>query len=67
MVLAALPAVAAALSLILQVRRDSTQEARQRTLSVAQTFADTPGTAAAHRRGCRSGDRPEYRLRGATR
>ncbi|MEU5091588.1 SpoIIE family protein phosphatase [Streptomyces sp. NPDC021356] len=46
-VLVALLAVAAAASLVLQVRRDSTQEARQRTLSVAQTFAHAPGTAAA--------------------
>ncbi|MFE7392227.1 SpoIIE family protein phosphatase [Streptomyces sp. NPDC057582] len=47
MVLVVLLAVAAAVALVLQAQRDSTQEARHRTLSVAQTFANAPGTAAA--------------------
>ncbi|MFF4309127.1 SpoIIE family protein phosphatase [Streptomyces sp. NPDC001507] len=41
--------VAAVLALVLQVRRDSSMEARNRSLAVAQTFADAPGTAAALR------------------
>ncbi|MGX1248010.1 GAF domain-containing protein/anti-sigma regulatory factor (Ser/Thr protein kinase) [Streptomyces ambofaciens] len=35
--------VAAAVALVLQVRHDSTVEARNRSLSVAATFADSPG------------------------
>ncbi|MFE1029580.1 SpoIIE family protein phosphatase [Streptomyces sp. NPDC058818] len=46
-VLVVLLAVAAVIALLLQVRRDGTEEARRRTLSVAQTFANAPGTAAA--------------------
>ncbi|MFE7355087.1 SpoIIE family protein phosphatase [Streptomyces sp. NPDC057543] len=34
---------AAAIALVVQSRRDSLQEAKLRTLSVAQTFADSPG------------------------
>ncbi|WP_217544982.1 SpoIIE family protein phosphatase/ATP-binding protein [Streptomyces sp. GbtcB6] len=41
--------VSAVLALVLQVRHDSTTEARNRSLAVAQTFADAPGTAAALR------------------
>ncbi|WP_189263858.1 SpoIIE family protein phosphatase [Streptomyces fuscichromogenes] len=41
--------VSAVLALVLQVRHDSTMEARNRSLAVAQTFADAPGTAAALR------------------
>lgn len=47
LVLVVLLAVAAVVALVLQVRRDSTQAARDRTLSVAQTFANAPGTAEA--------------------
>ncbi|MFE1404394.1 SpoIIE family protein phosphatase [Streptomyces sp. NPDC058770] len=36
-----------AIALVLQGRRDSLQEARMRTLSVAETFAHSPGTVAA--------------------
>ncbi|MEU6277025.1 SpoIIE family protein phosphatase [Streptomyces populi] len=39
--------VAAVVALILQVRHDSTQEARNRSLAVAETFASAPGTRAA--------------------
>ncbi|MGW3667622.1 SpoIIE family protein phosphatase [Streptomyces sp. NPDC005141] len=39
--------VAAVVALVLQVRHDSTQEARNRSLAVAETFANTPGTRAA--------------------
>ncbi|MEU6478685.1 SpoIIE family protein phosphatase [Streptomyces sp. NPDC047017] len=39
--------VGAVVALVLQVRHDSTQEARNRSLAVAQTFADAPGTRAA--------------------
>ncbi|MFG3218149.1 SpoIIE family protein phosphatase [Streptomyces sp. NPDC048185] len=46
-VLVVLLAVAAVVALVLQVQRDSTQAARERTLSVAQTFANAPGTAEA--------------------
>ncbi len=35
--------VAAAVALVLQVRRDSTVEARNRSVSVAETFANSPG------------------------
>ncbi|WP_327320010.1 SpoIIE family protein phosphatase [Streptomyces sp. NBC_01235] len=35
--------VAAVVALLLQVRHDSTQEARNRSLAVAQTFANSPG------------------------
>ncbi|OKK09003.1 histidine kinase [Streptomyces sp. CB02400] len=35
--------VAAVVALVLQVRRDSTQEARNRSLAVAETFANAPG------------------------
>ncbi|MFJ9561233.1 SpoIIE family protein phosphatase [Streptomyces fuscichromogenes] len=41
--------VSAVLALVLQVRHDSTMEARNRSLAVAQTFAAAPGTAAALR------------------
>ncbi|MET7701825.1 SpoIIE family protein phosphatase [Streptomyces sp. NPDC005485] len=36
--------VAAVAALVLQVRHDSTQEARNRSLAVAETFANAPGT-----------------------
>ncbi|MDQ1034245.1 serine phosphatase RsbU (regulator of sigma subunit)/anti-sigma regulatory factor (Ser/Thr protein kinase)/PAS domain-containing protein [Streptomyces sp. V3I8] len=36
--------VAAAVALVLQVRHDSTTEARNRSLAVAETFASAPGT-----------------------
>ncbi|MEU9393299.1 SpoIIE family protein phosphatase [Streptomyces sp. NPDC048324] len=36
--------VAAVVSLYLQARRDSTQEARRRSVAVAQAFANAPGT-----------------------
>jgi len=39
--------VAAVVALVLQVRHDSTQEARNRSLAVAETFAHAPGTRAA--------------------
>src|SRR4051812_8513731 len=39
--------VAAVVALVLQVRHDSTQEARNRSLAVAETFANAPGTRAA--------------------
>ncbi|MGQ4380278.1 SpoIIE family protein phosphatase [Streptomyces sp. SAS_267] len=39
--------VAAVVALVLQVRHDSTQEARNRSLAVAETFASAPGTRAA--------------------
>ncbi|MEU2385264.1 SpoIIE family protein phosphatase [Streptomyces sp. NPDC012461] len=39
--------VAAVVALVLQVRKDSTQEARNRSLAVAETFADAPGTVEA--------------------
>ncbi|MFC4332882.1 SpoIIE family protein phosphatase [Streptomyces andamanensis] len=39
--------VAAVVALVLQVRRDSTGEARSRSLAVAEAFANAPGTAAA--------------------
>ncbi|MFF0459697.1 SpoIIE family protein phosphatase [Streptomyces mexicanus] len=39
--------LAAVVALVLQVRHDSTQEARTRSLAVAATFAHAPGTAAA--------------------
>ncbi|MGW2084567.1 SpoIIE family protein phosphatase [Streptomyces sp. NPDC001880] len=38
---------AGAVALVVQGRRDSTSEARARTLSVAESFANAPGTAAA--------------------
>ncbi|MGY5045195.1 SpoIIE family protein phosphatase [Streptomyces sp. 900105755] len=41
--------VSAVLALVLQVQHDSSMEARNRSLAVAQTFADAPGTAAALR------------------
>ncbi|MFI2410774.1 SpoIIE family protein phosphatase [Streptomyces sp. NPDC018947] len=41
--------VVAAVSLVLQVRRDSTVEARNRSLAVASTFANSPGVVAALR------------------
>ncbi|MER5638023.1 SpoIIE family protein phosphatase [Kitasatospora sp. NPDC002227] len=41
--------LAAVLALFLQSRRDSTEEATSRSVAVAQTFADSPGTAAALR------------------
>ncbi|MEU9450149.1 SpoIIE family protein phosphatase [Streptomyces sp. NPDC048277] len=39
--------VSAVVAQVLQVRRDSTTEARNRSVAVAQTFANAPGTAAA--------------------
>ncbi|MFC9079094.1 SpoIIE family protein phosphatase [Streptomyces sp. NPDC057062] len=36
--------VSAVLALVLQVRHDTTQEARNRSLAVAQSFANAPGT-----------------------
>ncbi|MFF6996462.1 SpoIIE family protein phosphatase [Streptomyces sp. NPDC008313] len=39
--------VSAVVALVLQVQHDSTQEARNRSLAVAQTFANAPGTRAA--------------------
>ncbi|MFI8193728.1 SpoIIE family protein phosphatase [Streptomyces sp. NPDC085946] len=36
--------VAAVVALVLQVRHDTTREARNRSLAVAQTFANAPGT-----------------------
>ncbi|WP_078629092.1 SpoIIE family protein phosphatase/ATP-binding protein [Streptomyces sp. 142MFCol3.1] len=39
--------VSAVVALVLQVRHDSTQEARNRSLAVAETFAHAPGTRAA--------------------
>ncbi|MFI5816208.1 SpoIIE family protein phosphatase [Streptomyces sp. NPDC051643] len=36
--------VSAVVALVLQVRHDSTQEARNRSLAVAETFANSPGT-----------------------
>nr|WP_307718352.1 SpoIIE family protein phosphatase [Streptomyces sp. JHA26] len=45
--LVVLLAIAAVVALVLQARRDSTQAARERTLSVAQTFANAPGTVEA--------------------
>ncbi|AUG75541.1 histidine kinase [Kitasatospora sp. MMS16-BH015] len=41
--------LAAVLALVIQSRRDSTTEARNRSVAVAQTFADSPGIAAALR------------------
>ncbi|MEU6066995.1 SpoIIE family protein phosphatase [Streptomyces sp. NPDC047082] len=41
--------VAAVVAQVLQVRHDTTQEARNRSLAVAETFANAPGTAAALR------------------
>ncbi|MEU0072732.1 SpoIIE family protein phosphatase [Streptomyces sp. NPDC006332] len=41
--------VAAVLALVLQARRDSTTEARNRSVAVAETFANAPGTVAALR------------------
>ncbi|MFF9126597.1 SpoIIE family protein phosphatase [Streptomyces sp. NPDC014889] len=39
--------IAVVVALVLQARRDSTQDARARTLAVAHTFANAPGTARA--------------------
>ncbi|BBC29224.1 Histidine kinase [Streptomyces graminofaciens] len=41
--------VSAVVALVLQTRHDSTQEARNRSLAVAETFANAPGTAEALR------------------
>ncbi|MFE2884219.1 SpoIIE family protein phosphatase [Streptomyces sp. NPDC059272] len=41
--------VSAVVAQVLQVRRDSTQEARNRSVAVAETFANAPGTVAALR------------------
>ncbi|WP_426567637.1 SpoIIE family protein phosphatase [Streptomyces canus] len=41
--------VAAVVALVLQVRHDTTQEARNRSLAVAETFANSPGIVAALR------------------
>ncbi|MEU0811006.1 SpoIIE family protein phosphatase [Streptomyces sp. NPDC005970] len=40
---------AASIALVLQVRHDATNEARHRSLAVAETFADSPGIAPALR------------------
>ncbi len=47
LVMVLLLVVAAVVALVLQVQRDSTQEARNRSLAVAETFANAPGTIAA--------------------
>lgn len=47
MVIVVLLVVSAVVALVLQVRHDSTQEARNRSLAVAETFANAPGTRAA--------------------
>jgi sensor histidine kinase regulating citrate/malate metabolism len=39
--------VSGVVALVLQVRHDTTQEARNRSLAVAETFANAPGTLAA--------------------
>ncbi len=44
MVIALLLVVAAVVSLLLQVRHDTTQEARNRSLAVTEAFANAPGT-----------------------
>ncbi len=44
MVIVLLLVVAAVVALVLQVRHDSTQEATNRSLAVAETFANAPGT-----------------------
>ncbi len=49
MVIVLLLVVAAVGALFLQVRHDSTQEARNRSLAVAETFANAPGTREALR------------------
>lgn len=41
--------VSAAVALVLQVKHDSTEEARNRSLAVAETFANAPGTREALR------------------
>ncbi|WP_327426193.1 SpoIIE family protein phosphatase [Streptomyces sp. NBC_01236] len=46
-VIVVLLVVSAVVALVLQVRHDSTQEARNRSLAVAETFANAPGTRAA--------------------
>ncbi|QPP07811.1 SpoIIE family protein phosphatase [Streptomyces bathyalis] len=51
--------VAAVVALVLQVRRDGTQAARDRSLAVAETLANSPGTVSA----LRSSD-PSARLQG---
>lgn len=43
LVIVLLLVVAAVVALVLQVQRDSTQEARNRSLAVAETFASAPG------------------------
>ncbi len=43
LVIVLLLVVAAVVALVLQVQRDSTQEARNRSLAVAETFANAPG------------------------
>ncbi|MEV7014765.1 MULTISPECIES: SpoIIE family protein phosphatase [unclassified Streptomyces] len=47
LVMVLLLVVAAVVALVLQVQRDSTQEARGRSLAVAETFANAPGTVEA--------------------
>ncbi|AZM58392.1 histidine kinase [Streptomyces sp. WAC 01420] len=47
LVIVLLLVMAAVVALVLQVRRDSTQEARNRSLAVAETFANAPGIVAA--------------------
>lgn len=47
MVIVLLLIVSGVVALVLQVRHDSTQEARNRSLAVAETFANAPGTRAA--------------------
>ncbi|MER7486028.1 SpoIIE family protein phosphatase [Streptomyces sp. NPDC126497] len=47
LVIVLLLVVAAVVALVLQVQRDSTQEARNRSLAVAETFANAPGVVEA--------------------
>ncbi|WP_190098887.1 SpoIIE family protein phosphatase/ATP-binding protein [Streptomyces griseoflavus] len=49
LVIVLLLVVAAVVALVLQVQRDSTQEARNRSLAVAETFASAPGVVEALR------------------
>ncbi len=47
LVMVLLLVVAAVVALVLQVQRDSAEEARNRSLAVAETFANAPGTVEA--------------------
>ncbi len=47
LVMVLLLVVAAVVALVLQVQRDSTREARSRSLAVAEAFANAPGTVEA--------------------